>query len=245
MKPAAAAFGVIALVCAAAAAAGPSDLRLVAGQTRWFLPSQLRTGDRLLCIAHTHSVAAVVPAPPPMGQTSGSDTLGAGRAQLAIERRPNGATQVTCGPGPALPRRPHLPYVIGQNGLALIRGPNTLAHLERLFGAGSRETHTSRCRVTWFSLRLRASFDASRCSSGSILRTATVDGGPWTSLSGVRVGDPVGRMRWQVPSAKLVSSHSGRAIWRLATAVAHGSHASLLATIGPAGTVTSLTCVVS
>jgi hypothetical protein len=66
------------------------------------------------------------------------------------------------------------------------------------------------CRLTWHAIGLEARFAGARCTRDSTLRSATVSGMIWTSLSGVRVGDPVAKMRWQVPSAKLVSSRGYR-----------------------------------
>jgi hypothetical protein len=129
--------------------------------------------------------------------------------------------------------------VIGQNGLGLIRGPNTLRELERLYGRGSRRNELGGCGVTWPALGLKATFGGARCSDGSTLRTATVDDARWTSLNGVHVGDPIARMQWQVPTAKRLQAFRRRAVWLLAT----GVHGSLSAGSGASGTFTSLSCV--
>jgi hypothetical protein len=92
------------------------------------------------------------------------------------------------------------------------------------------------CRLTWHAIGLEARFAGARCTRDSTLRSATVSGMIWTSLSGVRVGDPVAKMRWQVPSAKLVSSRGYRKLWLLATAIASPSR--LLAESGPSGRIT-------
>ena len=89
----------LALALAGAAAASRPVVQIANGQTRWFLPAQLGTGDRIRCEVRGHAIEARVPAPPLAGETSGSDTWKAGGAQLEIERRANGATQVTCGAG--------------------------------------------------------------------------------------------------------------------------------------------------
>jgi hypothetical protein len=235
----AALVGVLALGLAGGAGASRPVLRLSDGQTRWFLPSQLRTGDRIRCDVHGQTIGAVVPSPPSAARTSGSDTWKAGGAQLEIEKRATGATQVTCGAGAPPSRRPQLPYVIGQNGLGLIRGPNTLRELERLYGRGSRRNELGGCGVTWPALGLKATFGGARCSDGSTLRTATVGDARWTSLNGVHVGDPIARMQWQVPTAKRLQAFRRRAVWLLAT----GVHGSLSAGSGASGTVTSLSCV--
>jgi hypothetical protein len=70
--------------------------------------------------------------PPRAGISAGAFFWSAGGASLQIQRRATGATQIGCGKSnSAQLRRPRPPYVIGPNGLALIRGPNRLADLLR------------------------------------------------------------------------------------------------------------------
>jgi hypothetical protein len=193
-------------------------------------------------------VDAKVPSPPSAGVSGGVDAFNRSGASIQIDRRSNGATQVACGNGSASSvRRATPPYVIGQNGVGLIRGPNHLAMLTGLYGSGARGLgggagHPG--RVAWSNVGLLATFDGPKCTGGSLLRSATVKGASWSSLSGVHVGDPVARMRWQVPSARLVSSTPRRGVWLLATG--GPSHTSkLLAVSSAAGTVESLICVIS
>ena len=145
--------------------------------------------------------------------------MGVGPDSVTIQRRPNGATRITCGAtgaSDALPRRAATPYVIGQNGLALIRGPNHLAALERVFGepttvrAGSGSTE---CSASWSTIGLSATFVGRACTSDSVLLKATVSGSAWSSLTDVHLGDSLAQLSWEDPTAKLVSNRNGQTTW--------------------------------
>jgi hypothetical protein len=188
------------------------------------------------CIAGGHAAQAPVPAPPARDSVDYGVDWTAHGVKLQIARRSNGATQVACGDADVSPHRARLPYVIGQNGLALIRGQIRLAALSGRFGQPSRQTHGASCRAEWPALGLDAVFGGT-CDRGGLLRTATVTDPRWTSLLGVRVGDAVARMRWEVPGAKRAGVHR----WQLSKALV--SNARLFATTGRAGRVVRLTCV--
>jgi hypothetical protein len=229
-----------ALAAAGGAAAARPVVSLADGQIRFFAPGTLHTGDLVRC----DTLDVKIPAPTHAG-TSGADFAWTrGGASVQIARQPDGATEIACGTMLASPiHRPTMPYVIGQNGLGLIRGPNRLARLEQLFGAApTLQSGATSCTAAWSSIGLRATFAGSRCTSGSTLKSATVRGAKWSSLNGVRIGETAGEMRWQFPDTKRVSSAHGRTVWLLSTAIA--SRSQLFAVTGPAGTVTSLTSVI-
>jgi hypothetical protein len=234
-----AALAGLAAVNAAGAARAPVA-KVTAGQVRFFPPGALHAGDVVRCAA----IDVKVPAAPRRG-ASGVDFLWKrGSVSVQLERRANGATQIACGTELASPiHRATMPYVIGQNGVGLIRGANRLDRLEQLFGAASTvRSGAASCRATWSSIGLRATFAGARCTNGSILRTATVRGAKWSSLNGVRIGETTAEMRWQFPGTKRVSSAHGHTMWLLSTAIASSSQ--LFAVTGPAGTVTSLMNVI-
>ena len=237
------ALAALAATGSVAAATGPA-VSLSGGQIRYFLPGALHTGDTIRCVVHGKTIRAKIPAPSAAG-TSGADFLWKrGGASVQITRRTNGATEIACGTTLASPiHRANMPYVIGQNGLGLIRGPNRLDRLEQLFGAASSlQSSAALCSAAWSSVGLRATFAGSGCTSGSILRSATVSGARWSSLNGIRIGETVAEMRWQSPGTKRISSAHGHTVWLLSTAIASSSQ--LFAVTGPAGTVTSLTSVI-
>jgi hypothetical protein len=235
----------IVMLAALATAGGATATRrpavsLTQGQIRWFVPSALHTGDVVRCVVGSRSVEAEVAAP---GSSADTFAWKRGGVSVQIERRPNGASEIACGTTLAAFRRATLPYVIGQNGVGLIRGANRLADLERLFGTRSTSrTVAATCIAGWSKLALDATFDGPQCTSNSVLHSATVTGTVWSSLGGVHVGDSVARMQWQLPDARRVSSRHHREVWLLATAHATGSQ--LLAVISSAGTVTELVCVI-
>jgi hypothetical protein len=237
----------LALVAGAAAASPAPVVSLKGGEARWFLPGRLHTGDFVRCVVESGAVQAKEPSPPSAGVSVGTDSWTAAGASIQIDRRSNGATQIGCGnPAALAPRRATLPYVIGQNGVGLVRGQNNLTSLKRLYGRRSTVSwhDAARCRVTWPKVGLQATFDGVHCAGRSPLRSASVTGPSWSSLSGVHVGDPVARMRWQVPGAKLVSSTRTRTVWLLATGrPSHGSQ--LLAVSAPDGTISRLLCVIT
>jgi hypothetical protein len=162
------------------------SLVLHGGQTRYFLPGELRGGETVRCVASGHTVHATVPA-----RAAGTDTWTKGGPSLQIDRRANGSVKVFCGtPAPSGPPKSTMPYVIGPNGVALIRGANTLSKLEQIYG---KPGTTRPCGASWSSIGLDVAFSSPKCS---ILRTATVRGSRWASLGGVRVGDSVAKMVW-------------------------------------------------
>ena len=221
---------------AAGSLASQPALLLAKGQTRWFMPNQLQTGELIGCVVNGREVDAKVPAASARG-SSGSDLMFRGGTAISIQRRSTGATQITCGATSAdgtIPRRGTLPYVIGQNGLGLIRGPNSFSALERLFGqptsiraGGLSNAH---CSATWHTIGLTAAFADRECSGGNALLTATVRGSAWSSLSGVHIGDPIAEVAWEDPTAKIVSSANGKTSWRLSSGGA--SHNARLLAVG-------------
>lgn len=240
--------GIVALAALAAAgsvaAANRPAVSLSGGQIRWFLPGALHTGDTIRCVVSGQAIRVKIPAPSSAGMSGADFAWTSGGASVQIARRTNGATEIACGAMLASPiHRATMPYVIGQNGLGLIRGPNRLARLEQLFGAASTiRSGAASCSAAWSSIGLRATFAGPRCTSGSALRSATVRGAKWSSLNGVRIGESAAEMRWQFPGTKRISSGHGHTVWLLSTAIASSSQ--LFAVTGPAGTVTSLTSVI-
>lgn len=240
------AAGIVALAALIAVDGGAAAIRpavsLSSGQIRWFLPGALHTGDIVRCVVRGQAIRLKIPAP--TGASGADFAWKRGGAAVQIARQANGATEIACGTMLASPiRRPTMPYVIGQNGLGLVRGPNRLDRLEQLFGAASTlHSGATSCSAAWSSIGLRATFAGSRCTSGSTLRSATVRGAKWSSLNGVRIGETAAEMRWQFPGTKRISSARGRTVWLLSTATA--SHSQLFAVTGTAGTVTSLRNVI-
>lgn len=225
------------------AAATRPAVSLSGGQIRWFLPGALQTGDTVRCVVRGDEIRVKIP--PPSAGISGADfAWKRGGTSVQIARQTNGATEIACGTMFASPiHRANMPYVIEQNGLGLIRGPNRLDRLERLFGAASMiRPGAALCTAAWSSIGLRATFAGARCTGGSTLRSATVRGAKWSSLNGVRIGETAAEMRWQFPGTKRISSGHGHTVWLLSTAIASSSQ--LFAVTGPAGTVTSLTNVI-
>jgi hypothetical protein len=229
-----------ALGAAGSVAAARPVVSLADGQLRFFAPGVLHTGDLVRCGA----LHAKIAAPPSPGVSTGTDAWMRGGLSLQIERRSNGATEIACGTMLASPiHRATMPYVIGQNGLGLVRGPNRLGRLEQLFGAApTLHSGAALCIAAWSSIGLRATFAGSRCASGSTLRSATVSGAKWSSLNGVRIGETTAEMRWRFPGTKRISSAHGHMVWLLSTAIA--ARSQLFAVTGPAGTVTSLRNVI-
>jgi hypothetical protein len=192
---------------------------LTDGQTRWFLPGVLEDGETVACVARGHTARAKVPAPT---ISSGTEMFAVpGGASLVIERRPNGAAHITCGPASiAAHRRPTMPYVIGQNGVGLIRGANRFSDLKRLYGAPSSVLH---CTAVWSTIGLRAVLGTrpNSCAGDPAVTRALATDPRWSTLNGTRVGDSVPRMRWQEPDAMDVGHGpvgGSRDAWLLATA---------------------------
>jgi hypothetical protein len=195
------------------------------GQTRYLLPSQSRVGEVIRCTVGGNWTDEAMPGVPASGATSGDISWGNGGPRLSIDRHPNGATELRCGSatsGTGSFARLQDPYVIGQNGLGLIQGSNTLATLEGTFGKPSATSH---CRAAWQGIGLVATFSGTDCTDSSPLEGATVRGARWGSLRGVRVGDSVARLLWQAQDAKRVAAG-----WLLA-AGGSSHHARLVAVI--------------
>jgi hypothetical protein len=115
--------------------------------------------------------------------------------------------------------------VIGQNGVALIRGVNHRSQLRRVFGP---PTSRNRCATTWGTIGLRATFAGKTCAAGDpLLTNATALGPKWSTLLGARIGDELPEMLWLQPGAKKVSA--GR--WRLASARHKTGRSTLFALI--------------
>jgi hypothetical protein len=213
---------------ARADAGAPPTLR--DGQTRWFVAGQLRPGKTVRCVSGNDAVEGKVPL---VGGAGVYDRTGLG---LSIERRP-AAVQVECGSATtSAPRRPTPPYEIGQNGVGLIRGPNTLAALRRLYGPESSLSHGARCVATWRTIGLRADFATRSCAGGAV--SALVTGSAWSSLDGTRVGDSVPHMRWLQADARLVATRGGTSSWLLSKA--HPPRRSQLVALTANGAVASL-----
>jgi hypothetical protein len=218
--------GILALLVAGSATAATSTpVVLSDGQTAYFLP-----GERAVVRCVVHGVAIGVRLPQTgaaAGGTTGSDLMSRkGGASVSTETRSNGATEVRCGSataGSGFFGRVSNPYVIGKNGLALIRGPNRLSTLERIYGRARTVDSDGRCRATWSPIDLVATF-AGRCRSGATLTGAVVAGTRWGSITGVMIGDATAKMVWEAQGAKPLSH--GR--WLLGSGgVSH--HARLVA----------------
>jgi hypothetical protein len=100
-----------------------------------------------------------------------------------------------------------MPYVIGQNGLALIRGKNTLAELVSRFGPAAR----------WRAIGLIVTFRR------GVLVRASVTGHRWTTLTGARVGDPLAELIWRIGGRRVAGG------WLVATGAQY--HSMLVARI--------------
>lgn len=218
------------------------------GQTRWFFDGGLKIGQTVRCVAGTEEVAAKVPdvGPGVSTGTSAFTTTTSGKAlSMQIERQPNGATRIVCGPQGSPQRRPAtLPYVIGRNGVGLIRGPNRLDQLTHLFGAPTSLRNGPapgrRCTATWRAIGLVVMFGRAVCDRDAVLDRAFVSGKAWSSLNGTHIGDRVPQMRWQQPGAKLLTRTRGNSVWLLGS-----SHpprrSSLFATVSSNGRINSFT----
>jgi hypothetical protein len=204
------------------------SLVLHGGQIRYFLPGELRSGETVQCVASGHAVHATVPA-----RAVATDTWTKGGPSLQIDRRANGAVKVFCGtPTPARPPGSTLPYVIGPNGLALIRGANTLRKLEQIYGTPSG---TKPCRAMWKQIGLEVTFAGRSCA---VLAAASVTGSRWTSLSGVHIGDSVAKMVWLTQTR---SSPTLGHMWVIGRGSQYRS--KLVAWVGPKGTVGRFTAL--
>lgn len=200
---------------------------LQAGQVQWFLPGALHPGQQVLCSVAPHVFAGRVPA------SGGADWAWTGGAQMSIQRASNGAVEAACNTQLVSRRPSTMPYVIGQNGLALIRGRNRLSQLERRYGSPS-STHSAAgaCTVVWNRAAITADFTS--CSAGGTLVRAAVTSTRWGSLSDVRIGDSLPRLLFEAPFAKRVGAFT----WRLAAGSQY--HSELVAELGTDGRVARL-----
>lgn len=190
-------------------------MTLHAGQTRFFAPGQLHAGDRIACVG-PHGTTTVTLPGSSAAATQGIDGWGGGGPQISVTVRPSGAVQVDCGTSTvsAAPRV-EMPYVVGRNGLGLIRGTNTLARVRGLYGRGTASGDGGVCRVRWAGIGLVATFTGGSCAAAGRLTAATVTGPAWASLTGVRIGDSVAVMRYRDAGAKLLTRTGTRSLWRL------------------------------
>jgi hypothetical protein len=212
-----------------ALAAVAASVVLQAGQVQWFLPGVLQPGQVVRCSIVGRVVSAKVPA-------SGSgDWAWKGHAQMSIQRVANGAVEAACNTQLVNRRPTTMPFVIGQNGVALIRGANHLAQLEQRYGSPT-STHASggSCKVVWQRVAMQATFTS--CAATAVLMHAAVTSNRWSSLTGVFVGEPLPRVLFEAPSAKRVGANR----WRLALShrhslvadIADGRVVRLVATLG-------------
>ncbi|HEY2374201.1 MAG TPA: hypothetical protein VGH82_16900 [Gaiellaceae bacterium] len=210
-------------------AALAASVVLQAGQVQWFMPGVLQPGQKVLCSVAPHVFAGRVPA------AGGTDWAWKGGGRMSIQRAPNGAVEAACNAELAGPRIPTMPYVIGQNGVALIRGANHFSQLEKRYGRlTSTQATAGTCTVAWQRAGLQATFTS--CGADAVLVRATVTSTRWSSLTGVRIGDPVARVLFEAPYTKRLGANR----WRLAMSHRHslvaeisqGRVARFVATLG-------------
>jgi hypothetical protein len=220
----------------AAAATHPPAYSLRLGETRYLLPSEAYAGVVIRCgTAPGKTSGFKLAGAPPKGTTEGTDAWGVGQPRMSIERRPNGATEIRCGAAASGSGffGGSRPYVIGNNGLGLIRGRNSLAAVEQLYGRPSSRSGASaaHCSVAWRSIGLVATFAGGHCTAAGTLTGAVVQGSRWHSLSGAQVGESIAQMVWNDQSAKHISPGH----WLLASG-GTSHHAKLVAVVS-AGSV--------
>lgn len=208
-----------------ALAAVAASVVLHAGQVQWFLPGTLHPGQAVRCSIAGRVVSAKVPA-------SGSGVWAwKGNASMGISRATSGAVEVACNTQLAPPRLPTMPYVIGKNGVALIRGANHRSQLEKRYGRPTRtRASAGACTVVWRRAALQARFTS--CAANAALLRATATSSRWSSITGVHIGDPLARVLFEAPYTKRLSANR----WRLA--LSHRN--SLIAEIGADGRVARL-----
>lgn len=211
-----------------ALAALAASVLLQSGEVQWFPPGTLRPAEIVRCSTAGGVVYARVP-------NHGAATWGwTGHRRMSISRATNGAVEVACNAQLARRRIPRMPYVIGQNGVALIRGLDHLGQLERRYGRPSSTRRRSGCTVVWSRAGLWARFTS--CTASATLVRATATSTRWSSLGGVHVGDPLARMLFDAPYAKRL----GGKRWRLALShrhslvavISHGRVVRLVARLG-------------
>ncbi|HLY94176.1 MAG TPA: hypothetical protein VKP14_04955 [Gaiellaceae bacterium] len=185
------------------------------GHTEWFMPGVVHAGDVVACGPSRVSV--------PTLKNGETDWLWAkNKPQVSVDVA-HGAVAIACGTLIPAFRSSTMPYVIGQNGLALIRGPNTLGALERVYGKPTgAQPGAGMCVVSWVPIGLHAIFRGNRCASASVLGNATVSGSRWSALAGVHVGDSVARLVWEVAAAKQLSPLHWKIATRLVAVVSNG-----------------------
>lgn len=211
-----------------ALAALAASVVLQAGQVQWFMPGVLQPGQLVRCSIAGRLVSAKVPA------SGTGDWAWTGHAQMSISRATNGAVEVACNTQLVSRRPSTMPYLIGQNGVALIRGANHRSQLEQRFGPPtSTQLFAGPCRVVWKRAALQATFTS--CSEHAVLVRAAVTSSRWSSLNGVYVGEPLPRVLFEAPYTKRLSAIR----WRLALTHQH----SLVVEIGADGRVAQLVAV--
>jgi hypothetical protein len=220
---------------AAALAATAAPVTLHAGERQWFVPGSLAAGAHVVCSAHGHRLTLTVPRPSTAADTGAGFFTGGG-IQASIATRPNGAVEVDCDTNAAPPHHGSMPYLAGPNGLGLLRGPNTLARVRRLYGLGLAARGGGACRVAWRGIGLVATFTS--CTGAATLVHASMTDARWSSLTGVRVGDSIARMLWQDQGASRLSTE----IWALG-GVGRTHPPRLLARVSRLGVVTELVVV--
>lgn len=148
-----------------------------------------------------------------------------------MRRATNGAVEAACDTRLTGMRIPTMPFVIGQNGVALIRGANHLTQVEQRYGRpSSSHASTDGCTVVWSRAGLQATFTS--CSPRGTLVRAAVTSTRWSSLTGVHIGDPIARMLFEAPYTRRLAANR----WRLAFSHRH----SLVAELGFDGRVVRL-----
>ena len=160
------------------------------GNVQWFMPGSVHRGDVVSCGGAKVRITSL---------SGGTDWVWSkGRPTISVEPR-NGAVAIACGTSvPILQFRENSHYLIGQNGLGRIRGPNTRTAIEKLYGPP----------LHWSTIGLTATF-----SNGVLARAVVTSRRGWVSLTGVQVGDTLAELIWQVPGAKRLDAHH----WRIAT----------------------------
>ena len=160
------------------------------GNVQWFMPGSVHRGDVVSCGGAKVRITSL---------SGGTDwSWSKGGPTITVDTR-NGATAIACGTSvPFLEMRTNSHYLIGQNGLGRIRGPNTKAAVEKLYGPP----------LHWSTIGLTATF-----SNGVLTRAVATSRRGWVSLTGVQVGDSLAELIWQVPGAKRLDANH----WHIAT----------------------------
>lgn len=167
------------------------------GTVQWFMPGSVHRGDVVSCGRARVRITTL---------SGGTDWVWAkGQPTISVEPR-NGAVAIACGTDiPVLQFREGSHYLIGQNGLGRIRGPNTKAAIEKLYGSPAN----------WRAIGLTATF-----ANGVLTRAVVTGRRGWVSLTGAAIGDSLAELIWQVPGAKRLDVHHWRIATRLVAVVA-------------------------